>query len=159
MRVWRYQGHLDCVEAAGVPNPIYRTSGFRVLILTWRSVMLISFLFQVSVISRAPSFAIAAGYVGGPYFNNNNNNNNNNRIYGTLRFITIFARAIHRSLSCVRSIPLRCLSVLSYRLHLSPHTVLIPFGLPVKILWSFIFPRMPHYWPVVLLTHGAEHKL
>jgi hypothetical protein len=58
--------------------------------------------------------------------------------YGTHRFITVFTRAYHWSLSCTKCIQstpshpisLRSILILSFNLHL---------GFPIKILYAFLF--------------------
>jgi hypothetical protein len=77
--------------------------------------------------------------------------------YGTRRFITVFTRALHRSLSWARSIQsipphpisLRSILILSSYLRLGPPSGLFPYGFPTKFLYAFHFsPFMLHVLPI-----------
>jgi hypothetical protein len=67
--------------------------------------------------------------------------------YGTRRFITVFTRALHRSLSWSRSIQsvsyhpvsIRLFLILSTHLRLVLPSVLFPSGFPNKVLCAFLF--------------------
>jgi hypothetical protein len=90
--------------------------------------------------------------------------------YGTWRFITVFTRALHWSLSCVRliqSIPSHPTS-LRFILILSTHPRLrLPSGFPTNILYAFLFSPFMLTCPVhlilrdliILIMFGEEYKL
>jgi hypothetical protein len=63
--------------------------------------------------------------------------------YGTRRFITMFTRALHWSLSwarSVQSIPSHpCILILSTHLRLGLPSDHFPSGFPTNILWAFLF--------------------
>jgi hypothetical protein len=67
--------------------------------------------------------------------------------YGTRRFITVFTRALHWSLSWVRSIQsipsypisLRSILIFSTHLRLGPPSGLFPSGFHTNILYAFLF--------------------
>jgi hypothetical protein len=68
-------------------------------------------------------------------------------LLGTRRFITVFTRALHRSLSWARwiqsipsyPIPLRSISISSIHPRLGLHRGIFPSGFPIKILYAFLF--------------------
>jgi hypothetical protein len=70
--------------------------------------------------------------------------------YGTWRFITVFTRPHHWSLSWARSIQsipdhlisLRSILILSTHLHLGRHSGLFPSGFPTNILYAFLFSHI-----------------
>jgi hypothetical protein len=77
--------------------------------------------------------------------------------YGTQRFITVFTRALHWSLSWARSIQsippnpiyLRSILILSTHLHLGLPGGLSPAGFPTIILYAFLFtPSVLHVLPI-----------
>jgi hypothetical protein len=95
--------------------------------------------------------------------------------YGTQRFITVFTRAIHWSLSWPRSIqflqlhsiPLRSILILSIHQRLGLPSGLFPSGFPTNILDVFFFyPFVLHALYrfilldlIVLIILGEEYKL
>jgi hypothetical protein len=95
--------------------------------------------------------------------------------YGTRRFITVFTRALHWSLSWARSIQsiphhpifLRSILILSINLRLCLLTGLVPSGFPTKILYTFLFSLNRATCPaqlirlnfIVLIILGEEYEL
>jgi hypothetical protein len=95
--------------------------------------------------------------------------------YGILRFITVFTRALHWSLSwtsLIQSIPLHPVSlrpilILSCHLLLHLHSGLFPPGYPTKILYAFLFSFILATHPshlilldlTILVIFGNEYKL
>jgi hypothetical protein len=85
--------------------------------------------------------------------------------YGTRRFITMFARAHHWSLSWsrwIQSIPTHAISLSSILilypyLHLDLPSDLFPCGFPIKTLYAFLFSPMPATCPA-LGTSLANRK-
>jgi hypothetical protein len=70
--------------------------------------------------------------------------------YGTWRFIIMFTKAIHWSLSCARSIQfipthLRSILILSTHLCLGLPSGLFLSGCPTNILYAFLFSPHSHY--------------
>jgi hypothetical protein len=69
--------------------------------------------------------------------------------YGTRRFITVFTKALHWSLSWARSIQcipshpifLRSILILFTHLSLGHHIGVFPSGFPTNILYAFLFPH------------------
>jgi hypothetical protein len=89
------------------------------------------------------------------------------KCYGNREFITVFTRALHRSLSWARwiqSIQPRpiCMKwiLLSFHLlHCLP-SGLFPSGSPTKILYTFLFPMLAtfpaHLIPLYLIIHNVS---
>jgi hypothetical protein len=79
--------------------------------------------------------------------------------YGTRRFITMFTKTIHWSLSWARlihSIPpqpfsLRSILILSSHQYVSLPSRLFPYGFPTKILYVFLFEPMRATCPAHLI--------
>jgi hypothetical protein len=78
--------------------------------------------------------------------------------YGTRRFITVFTRALHWSLSWTRSIhsipprstSLRSILLLPTHLHLGISSGLFPSGFPTSILYAFLsFPFVLRALPIL----------
>jgi hypothetical protein len=75
--------------------------------------------------------------------------------YGTWRFITVFTRVLHWSLSRVRSIesipphpvPQRSILMLSTHQCLGLPSGLFPTGFPIKTLYAFLFSPHACYMP------------
>jgi hypothetical protein len=96
-------------------------------------------------------------------------------VYGTGRFITVFLRALHWSLSWARSIqsipshpaPLRSTLILSTHLRLGLPSGIIPFGFPTDILYGVLFSPLLATCPahhilldfIIVLMFGKEYKL
>jgi hypothetical protein len=79
--------------------------------------------------------------------------------YGTRRFITVFTRALHWSVSWARSIhpipphpiSLRSIVTLSSHLRLGLFSCLFLYGFPTKILHAFLFSPIRATFPVHLI--------
>jgi hypothetical protein len=95
--------------------------------------------------------------------------------YGTRRFITVFTRALHWSLSWARSIEsilshsisLRSSLILSTYLRLGLHSGLFPSGFPTNVLYVFLFAVICATCPdhlilldlIILVILGEEYKV
>jgi hypothetical protein len=95
--------------------------------------------------------------------------------YGTQKFITVFTRALHWSLSWARSIhsipphpiPLRFILMLSSYLRLGLPSDLYPSGFSTKILYAFLFSPIRATCPahlilldlIILRILGEQYKL
>jgi hypothetical protein len=95
--------------------------------------------------------------------------------YGTRRFVTVFTRALHWSLSWARSIQsipvhpisLRSILILSTHLRLGLPSGLFHSGFPTNILYAFVFSPIRATCPahlilldlIVLIILGEEYKI
>jgi hypothetical protein len=97
------------------------------------------------------------------------------KLYGTRRFITVFEKALNRSLSRIRPIQstqphsssLRSTLILSSYLRLGLSSGFFPSGFSTKILYAFSFSTMRATFPahlilfyfIILIILGEEYML
>jgi hypothetical protein len=97
------------------------------------------------------------------------------KIYVTRRFITVFTRALHWSISWARSIQsipahpisVRPILILSLQLPLGLPSDLVPSGFPTNILYAFLFSLVRvtcpayliHFYLIFLIILGEEYRI